>query len=69
MGAGCSVQDFAHLKVAWANAYPFDKELLQVGKEGGREGGREEGRERVRKGGRKGGGGGFVRTCRLNSIE
>jgi len=41
MGAGCSVQDFAHLKVAWANAYPFDKELLQVGREGWREGGKE----------------------------
>jgi len=35
------VQDFAHLKVAWANAYPFDKELLQVGREGWREGGKE----------------------------
>ena len=32
MGAGCSVQDFRHLKEAWANAYPFDKELLQVGR-------------------------------------
>jgi len=48
MGAGCSVQDFRHLKVAWANAYPFDKELLQV-REGGREGGRAGERRRMGK--------------------